>query len=63
MELFATDEVDGFHGIGSSKTDGLRGGVATLPLAAVVVVFASAFAFLEAADLLVLLIVLVENDC
>ena len=55
-KLFATGEADGFRGMGSSKVDGLRRGVATLPLAAAVDVFASAFAFFEAADFLALLI-------
>ena len=53
---FATGEVNVFRGTGSSKMDGLLGGVATLPLAAAVDVFASASAFLEAAVDFVLLI-------
>ena len=55
-KTFTASGANVFSGTGSSKADGLRGGVATLPLAAAVDVFASTFAFFEAADFLVLLI-------
>ena len=57
LETFATGEVVVFRGTGSSIPDGLCRGVATLPLAVAVDVFASAFTFFEVADdFLVLLI-------
>ena len=58
-EMFVVGEIDVFFGTGSSKVDGFRGGVDTLPRAAAVLVFGSAFApfGLDVADFLLLIVV------